>query len=850
MKMNKKGLLFCSCAAIWMFFIVASAASALTAQEIYEKQIQINKYSSVSHKFDEYTFDKAGIKGSDYSFNINGNGELLWEYEYIRPGSSMDINLIGDIDGNGICDMITCNNWNGNGTLFTISSETGNIIWTKEYDQKIATAGSIGDTNGDGINDHMIYSDSYDTATNLTIEVVEQSSGTTIWTSSSSIEGEWYICGMALWNDFNGDGVNDALFKYFNWELKQTHLDAVSGKDGSLLWRNIIDGGLSVYIPLELPDLNGDGTGDYVISVCPYDDSTEYVTALNGKDGSTLWTQSFVSYWLWSDMYIDINNNGIVDVVVGGYDYNNNISSIFMIEGSNGNTIWNNSYDGQIFFNSWFNDDIDNDGINDLVAGLETGYVQMLSGASGNMIWEKEYQTLYPGYSSDIDGDNKNEVIIVDYTKTDLGDYLYNVIVLSGINGDMVWESSFMHHIDIIPPENGTSSGSSAGSTYHDLIYCLSDNDGDGVPDPILNMHYSCSYWNQSTQNSEYYSSSKLVLINGTNGEELWDVEITSDSFNSICMVLDWLDFDLDGVNDVFFNTYSGLYVVKTTDGSPVNQIPAASFTFTPSSPSTNDVINFNASASSDPDGSIVSYDWDFGDGNTTSGISPQHQYTNNGTYNVTLTVTDNDSATNDATIAVTVTAPVSNNETVLIGSTTVDINDTAVVSVTIAEADNIQSMKLDILYDPELVTVMDITPDENIPLSSITYTTGTGITSIELTIPDSLTVTSATVLMDITFQAGNTSGTTTLEMQNTELTDDIGSHAPDMITNGSIAVCIKGDFNNNDVVDIGDVARVAFMVAGKVADDPRADFNKNGVVDIGDAAKISFFLADKIGEL
>jgi len=50
---------------------------------------------------------------------------------------------------------------------------------------------------------------------------------------------------------------------------------------------------------------------------------------------------------------------------------------------------------------------------------------------------------------------------------------------------------------------------------------------------------------------------------------------------------------------------------------------------------------NFNGSGSYDPDGTIVSWDWDFGDGNTSSGETTDHHYAENGTYTVTLTVTD-----------------------------------------------------------------------------------------------------------------------------------------------------------------------------------------------------------------
>jgi parallel beta-helix repeat protein len=67
--------------------------------------------------------------------------------------------------------------------------------------------------------------------------------------------------------------------------------------------------------------------------------------------------------------------------------------------------------------------------------------------------------------------------------------------------------------------------------------------------------------------------------------------------------------------------------------------------------------VQFNASASFDPDGSIVSYEWDFGDGGTGTGVSPKHKYATynwNGTaytpFTVTLTVTDDKGATDTDT--------------------------------------------------------------------------------------------------------------------------------------------------------------------------------------------------------
>jgi len=64
-----------------------------------------------------------------------------------------------------------------------------------------------------------------------------------------------------------------------------------------------------------------------------------------------------------------------------------------------------------------------------------------------------------------------------------------------------------------------------------------------------------------------------------------------------------------------------------------------------------NDMINFDGSGSSDGDGSVVSYQWDFGDGASAEGILAAHAYSQAGTYEVTLTITDNsEMACNTAT--------------------------------------------------------------------------------------------------------------------------------------------------------------------------------------------------------
>ncbi|MBP6465255.1 MAG: PKD domain-containing protein, partial [Rubrivivax sp.] len=69
--------------------------------------------------------------------------------------------------------------------------------------------------------------------------------------------------------------------------------------------------------------------------------------------------------------------------------------------------------------------------------------------------------------------------------------------------------------------------------------------------------------------------------------------------------------------------------------------------------------IAFSGAASRDPDGSLVAYDWSFGDGGSASGATASHTYSAPGSYAAVLRVTDNTGLTASSTVTITVDAPV-----------------------------------------------------------------------------------------------------------------------------------------------------------------------------------------------
>lgn len=88
----------------------------------------------------------------------------------------------------------------------------------------------------------------------------------------------------------------------------------------------------------------------------------------------------------------------------------------------------------------------------------------------------------------------------------------------------------------------------------------------------------------------------------------------------------------------------------------PDNQSPQASFQIQPTNPKAPARLQFDATASHDSDGRIITYLWDFGDGQTDSGQTVTHTYDYAGSYTVHLTVIDNDHGQNTAVQTITLT--------------------------------------------------------------------------------------------------------------------------------------------------------------------------------------------------
>lgn len=111
---------------------------------------------------------------------------------------------------------------------------------------------------------------------------------------------------------------------------------------------------------------------------------------------------------------------------------------------------------------------------------------------------------------------------------------------------------------------------------------------------------------------------------------------------------------------DIFVNESDFSNEVSTTipvtapppEPEPVNSPPGASFAL-----SCSDLICSFTNTSTDSDGSVVAWSWDFEEGASSVEQSPSHTYASDGTYTVTLVVTDDGGATDTTSQGVTVTS-------------------------------------------------------------------------------------------------------------------------------------------------------------------------------------------------
>lgn len=237
--------------------------------------------------------------------------------------------------------------------------------------------------------------------------------------------------------------------------------------------------------------------------------------------------------------------------------------------------------------------------------------------SGGTEVWKK---FITDGDGDKINGeikrvavDDHNNIIMAGF-RMDGADEHYCIIKCSA-SGDFIWEASSENPP---PPTTADFHWIPQQPTRASNIHFIDDSTGD-----ILSWHWDFGDGTTSTEQNPWHQYTALGTFNVT----------------------------------LTIQTSAGEAHISK-DVTVTNAPPSAAFTYQPPNPLEGDDITFDASGSTDPDGTIVNYAWDFGDGTQGSGVTVTHTYTTNGTYTVKLTVTDNDGATKTKTGTITVNPP------------------------------------------------------------------------------------------------------------------------------------------------------------------------------------------------
>jgi PKD repeat protein len=477
------------------------------------------------------------------------------------------------------------------------------------------------------------------------------SNGTHLWEESVNATGK-ENCGMDALpaGDLDGDELADVIVieSKYDGVTETARVIAKQGSNGTHLWEESVNATGKENCGMDaLPagDLDGDSLNDTLVIESKYNETTNTtvarVIAKQGSNGTHLWEES-VSATGKDNCDIDVewagnlDGDGLNDVIVSEskYDGITETARVIAKKGSNGTHLWEESVNATSKDNcnlfAVYAGDLDGDGLDDVIVSEfkrnETTFMPIeriiaMKGNTGTYMWEESVTGMAPFIYvlpvGDFDGDGLNDVIVseIKYNETTFMP-MASVIAKKGKTGAHMWEESVTGAVIYASP---------AG-----------DLDGDGLNDVIV----SENKYNQSTDTT----TARVIAKRGKNGKPL--LEAQSNELIWDAMGVYDCDLNGDGTDDLLLGIPTEIYALTCIHGA-VNKTPVADFSYSPGNPVVNQTITFNASASYDPDGFITEYEWQFDDGTNTTGEEVTHSYSSAGNYTVTLTVTDNATATN-----------------------------------------------------------------------------------------------------------------------------------------------------------------------------------------------------------
>jgi len=479
--------------------------------------------------------------------NAQASAEAIWTFDSDREVRHVET---ADLNGDYIEDIIAAeysNTYYGDpSSVFGIDGSTGDTLWRYQIEDGIRSM-AIGDLNNDGIMDAAAGA-SYNASGTPDGKVhgINGTNGAQLWTYPLNTT----ISAITIGN-LNGDAFMDVAVGCFD-----DFIYAIDGRDGSLLWSREIG---SLWInAVDAGDVNGDSIDDIAFANEYLAGFDNQLGVLDGTNGVPIWEQT-VNYIVMDVMLDDVDHDGNLEAVFGGIS-SADIGTVYIKNALDGIAEWD--YDvgpvdhsnGDIVLAS---QDIDEDGDLDLFVGTYLGNhrIYAFDGDINSPMWisdslDGNVKNIDFG---DVTGDKDIEVVAASSDRVE---------VVGGLNGAKIWYYSVAGSIndvacsdfnndeiiDVAAGGGSDFSGADPGTT----VWALQT-----IQSPVL--------WEYNF--GEYANAVAVADVNGDNFDDVITVASLGDKATAIdgssgTLLWEWLgtenlyaitqgDYDHDNITDI-----------------------------------------------------------------------------------------------------------------------------------------------------------------------------------------------------------------------------------------------------------------------------------------------------------
>jgi len=370
------------------------------------------------------------------------------------------------------------------------------------------------------------------------VNALSGKTGDLIWSFSTSQFGDGgWIYQVWAGYDYNEDGTNDVLASSGGAATGSRRIFCIDGLTGDDIWVKFTDGPNFSVIGVE--DFTGDGKPDVIGGASNYNETEGKVIGINGDNGNIEWTHTTTGSSVWAlEQMDDLNNDGIKDIIAGCSLSN----YYYFLDATDGSVINSGATAGSFILRFEKLDDVNGDGFSDFAVAKSGSDAFVIDGQVGGFVWSTSLadQSWNIDRIEDVSGDGINDVIIGTLFSSN---YCY---FLNGTSGETIHSFNFGEAVDgigAIPDITGDGSMEMVAGGRDGKLYCYSG--GLNVPSPLT----------------------ADFMADTTFGYIPFDVNFTDLSLGNIT---DWeWDFDNDGEvdsyeqNPTYTYTEIGLFSVK-----------------------------------------------------------------------------------------------------------------------------------------------------------------------------------------------------------------------------------------------------------------------------------------------